>query len=82
MFEDISEEDEQLDIPLRSAPKSAFFNEMVKRLNREIHKVVSLVRTSFDRMSRNSYSNIGILLIHQRSMLESIITVTTEDDFK
>ncbi|CAG9319005.1 unnamed protein product [Blepharisma stoltei] len=81
LFEDQGENVEHIDIPLRNAPKISFFKEMIKRMDKEIHKVVSLVRTAFDRVSRNSYSNLGILLIHQRSTLETMLNVTSEDDF-
>ena len=80
LFEELLEDD-LINVPRRNAPKASFFNEFKRRIDKEIIKLVALVRTSYQRALRNSYSNQSQLLINQRDNLEPLALVGSEDDF-
>lgn len=82
LYEELLEEADDIgEVPRRNAPRTSFFNEYKRRIEKEVVKLVALVRTSYQRALRNSYSNQAQLLINQRDNIESILQVTSEDEF-
>lgn len=74
-------DDDLIDVPRRNAPRTSFFNEYKRRIDKEIVKLIALVRTSYQKALRNSYSNQTQLLINQRDNIDVLMAVTSEDDF-
>lgn len=80
LFEELLDED-IIDVPRRNAPRSNFFSEFKRRIDKEVIKLVALVRTSYLRALRNSYSNQAQQFINQRDNLDAIMNVTSEEEF-
>ena len=81
LFEEYLEDDDMIDVPRRNAPRPSFFNEFKRRIEKEMVKLVALVRTSYQKALRNSYSNQAQLMINQRDNVDMIINVTSDEEF-
>ena len=81
LFEELLEDDDMIDVPRRNAPRANFFTEYKRRIEKEVVKLVALVRTTYQRAVRNSYSNQAQHFINQRDNIDNLMNVVSEEDF-